>query len=140
MMFLLMGLLAGLAAVGLLIGAGWTYFKSQREMQSRVATTGVVVELVRRSTTRSHILCPMVEFTSPAGEKLRFTSDFGSLPAGYQVGQGVKVRYDPANPQNAEIESGMSLWLAPLIMVFMGVIACCLSTAFLVFYSFGISP
>jgi len=139
-MFLLFGLFSGLAAFGLLGGAAWTYFKQQRTMQSRVAATGTVVELTRQNTARGYILCPVVEFTIPSGEMIRFTSEFGSRPASHSVGQSIAVRYDPVDPQKAEVESAMSLWLAPLIMVFMGVIACCLSVVFLGFYGFGISP
>ena len=139
-MFLLFGLCSGLAAFGLLGSAAWAYFSQQRKMQSRVATTGTVVELTQQNTTRGYILCPVVEFTMPSGERIRFTSEFGSRPASHTIGQSVAVRYDPADPQKAEVESAMSLWLAPLIMVFMGVIAGCLSVLFLGFYGFGISP
>ncbi|HEU0296886.1 MAG TPA: DUF3592 domain-containing protein [Anaerolineales bacterium] len=141
-MFLVFGLCSGLAALGLLGGAVWSYFKQQRTMQSRVAATGTVVELTSRITAsgRSTIICPVVEFTAPSGEKVRFTSEFGSRPASHSIGQSVAVRYDPADPQKAEIESAMSLWLTPLILVFMGVIACCLAVAFLGFYGLGISP
>ena len=138
-MFLLMGLCFGLSAFALLGGAIWAYFKQQRTMENRVAATGTVVELVRRTTAsaRSSILCPVVEFTIPSGEKITFTSEFGSFPAGYKVGQSVNVRYDPADPQKAEIESTMNRWLVPLILVFMGAIACCLAIIFLVVYGLG---
>ena len=139
-MFLIFGLLAGLASVGLLGGAVWNYFKGRQTMQNRVAVNGTVVELVQRNTSRSHIFCPVVEYSLPSGEKMRFTSEFGTLPASHKIGDVVKVRYDPANPQQAEIESGMSLWLGPLIMVFMGTVACCLSVFFIVFYWLGFSP
>jgi hypothetical protein len=136
-MFLIFGLCSGLAAFGLVVGAVWAYFSQQRKMQSRVATTGTVVELTRQTTTRGYILCPVVEFTVPSGEKIRFTSEFGSRPAGHTVGQTVAVRYDPADPQKAEIESTMSRWLVPLILIFMGVVACCLALGFLGFYAIG---
>lgn len=139
-MFLYMGLCAGLAAFGLLAGAVWAYFSQQRRMQSRVPATGTVVELAQRPGNRSTIFCPVVEFTVPSGEKIRFTSEFGSRPASHTIGQTVAVRYDPADPQKAEVESGMSLWLMPVIVGGMGVIACCLSVFFLVFYGVGVSP
>ena len=138
-MFLLFGLCSGLAAFGLLGGAAWTYFKGQRMLQSRVATTGTVMELTRQNTTRGYILCPVVEFTIPSGEKIRFTSEFGSRPASHTIGQSIAVRYDPADPHKAEVESAMSLWLVPLIMVFMGVIAGCLSVVVLGFYWLSLS-
>ena len=139
-MFLLMGLCFGVSAFALLGGALWAYFKQQRQMESRVAEVGTVVELATQATARGSIICPIVEFTASSGEKIRFTSEFGSRPAGHKIGQSVKVRYDTANPQTAEIESAMNLWLTPLILVFMGAIACCLAVAFLGFYALGVSP
>ena len=140
-MFLFMGLCFGVSAFGLLGGALWAYFKQQRQMESRVAATGTVVELTSRVTAsgRANIICPVVEFTASSGEKIRFTSEFGSLPARHRIGQSVNVRYDAVDPQKAEIESAMNLWLIPLILVFMGAIACCLAVAFLGFYALGLS-
>ncbi len=138
-MFLLMGLCFGVSAFGLLGGALWAYFKRQRQMESRVAAVGTVVELTTQATARGSIICPVVEFTASSGEKITFTSEFGSRPAGHQIGQSVNVRYDANDPQKAEIESAMNLWLTPLILVFMGAIACCLAIAFLGFYALGIS-
>ena len=138
-MFLFMGLCFGVSSFGLLGGALWAYFKQQRQMESRVAANGTVVELTTQATARGSIICPVVEFTTSSGEKIRFTSEFGSRPAGHKVGQSVNVRYDAADPQKAEIESAMNLWLIPLILVFMGAIACCLAIAFLGFYALGLS-
>ena len=141
-MFLFMGLCFGISALGLLGGAVWAYFKQQRTMETRVATTGIVVELTEHATAsgRASMLCPVVEFTVPSGEKIRFTSDFGSRPASHKIGQSVKVRYDSVDPQKAEIESAMTLWLTPAILVFMGAVACCLAVTFLVIYGLGVSP
>ena len=139
-MFVIFGLCSGLAAFALLVGAAWSYFKQQRTMQSRVPTNGVVVELAQRPGNRGYVYCPVVEFSVPSGEKITFTSEFGSRPASHQIGQMIAVRYDSADPQNAEIESGLSLWLFPLIMVFMGAIACCLSVSFIGIYLAEFSP
>lgn len=136
-MFLLMGFCFGFSAFALLGGAVLAFFKQRRSMESRAAATGTVVELAKTQGRRGYILCPVVEFTLSAGETIRFTSDFGSRPAGHQVGQQVNVRYDPSDPQKAEIESTMSAWLVPAILVFMGAIACCLSVVFLVVYGFA---
>jgi len=139
-MFLFMGLCFGIAAVGLLGGAVWAYFKQQQTTESRVATTGTVVELTTQVTQRGSMLCPVVEFTTLTGAQIRFTSEFGSRPAGHKIGQSVNIRYDAADPQKAEIESPMNRWLVPLILVFMGVIACCMGVVFLGFYGLGVSP
>jgi len=141
-MFLFMGLCFGISALGLIGGAVWAYFKQQRTMESRVMTTGTVVELTESVTasSRASMLCPVVEFTTVTGEKIRFTSEFGSRPAGHKVGQSVNVRYEAADPQKAEIESTMSRWLVPLILGFMSVIAGCMGVVFLGIYGLGISP
>ena len=141
-MFLFMSLCLGFAAFGLLGGAVWAYLKQQRTMQGRITASGTVVELTQKSTasTRGYIICPVVEFTLPSGERVKFTSEFGSFPASNKVGETVKVRYEAVDPQKAEVDSGMSTWLVPLILVFMGLIACCLAVAFLAFYLAGFSP
>ncbi len=141
MWFLLASLCLGVAAFGLFAGAVWAYFRQKSQMESRAPAAGTVVELVLRSTTpgRTGIYCPVVEFTTTAGERIRFTSDFGSRPASHKIGQTVNVRYDPADPQKAEIESGMTTWLSSLILGFMGLIACCLTIAVLVAYVLGSS-
>jgi hypothetical protein len=138
--FLFMGLCFGISALGLIGGAVWAYFKQRQTLESRVATTGTVVELTTQVTQRSNIFCPVVEFTTVTGEKIRFTSAFGSRPAGHEVGQSVNVRYQAADPQKAEIESTLNRWLVPLILGLMGVIAGCMGTVFLGFYGLGVSP
>lgn len=141
-MFLFMSLCLGLSTFGLLGGAVWAYLKQRNALQGRVATTGTVVELTQRDTasTRGYIICPVVEFSIPSGETIKFASEFGSFPASNKVGDTVKVRYDAADPQKAEVDSGLSLWLTPLILAFLGIIACCLAAGFLVFYLAGFSP
>lgn len=136
-MFLIMGLCFGVSSFALLGGAVWAYVSQQRKTESRVTAVGSVVELVSRVTAsgRSSMYCPVVEFTASSGEKIRFTSEFGTLPASHKIGQSVTVRYDAIEPQKAEIESTMNRWLGPLVYVFMGVIACCMSVAFLAFYA-----
>lgn len=141
-MFIFMSLCLGLAAFGLLGGAVVAYLKQRRTMQGRVTATGTVMELTQKSTTSAHgyIICPVVEFAIPSGEKVKFTSEFGSYPAKDKVGDTVKVRYDATDPTKAEVDSAMSVWFAPSILVFMGLIACCLTVAFLAFYLAGFSP
>jgi hypothetical protein len=138
-MFLIMGSIAGLGAIGLLGGAVWAYFSKQRTIQGRLTATGTVVELATRVTAAgsSGIICPVVEFTAPSGEKIRFTSEFGSFPASHKIGQSVNVRYDALDPQKAEVESIINRWLFPVILIFMGAIACCLAVAFLIAYRLG---
>jgi hypothetical protein len=140
-MFLLMVLCFGLAALALLGGAVWTYFSQARKMESRSVVAGTVVELAEGVGAAGHasMFYPVVAFTASSGEKIKFRTDFGSRPAGYTVGQNVTVRYDPADPQQAEIESPVNLWLVPIILGFMGAVAGCLAISFLGFFVLGAS-
>lgn len=139
---LFMGLVASAAALGLFVGAVWAFFSQRQKMAGRVAALGTVVELTTQSaaSASASLICPVVEFTVPSGEKFRFVSDFGSRPASHSLGQSVNVRYDALDPKKAEIQSVMNVWLIPLILIFMGLVACCLGVFFLGFASLGAAP
>jgi hypothetical protein len=50
---------------------------------------------------------PVVEFTDKHGGKHSTESWFGSIPSFYKEGDAVKVLYNPDNPSEAEIGSGL---------------------------------
>jgi len=81
---------------------------------------------------RASALYPVVEFQAN-GQAYRFESEFGSRPASHHVGQMVKVKYDPSNPQKAEVDSALSNNLGFGVFIFMAVIAMCLGAGFLAF-------
>lgn len=120
---LLIGLLFILIGLAILIGGAVAAVKQSRESARRVGATGTVVDLVKRVfTARSGgVYCPVVEFTTAAGQVVRFESQFGTMPATHQVGQTVRVHYDVADPQKAEVDSVTSRWLVPGCMIGMGV-------------------
>ena len=105
-----------------MIGGAVAAVKQSRESARRVGATGTVVDLVKRVfTARSGgVYCPVVEFTTAAGQAVRFESQFGTMPATHQVGQTVAVQYELADPQKAEVDSSTSRWLVPGCMIGMG--------------------
>ena len=133
--FVIFGCGSSLLAVGLLVGAVLAYRHQQRKFEGRHSVKGTVVALEREATLSGpgNIYCPVVEFTAPDGQLVRFVSDFGTRPASHKVGQIVDVMYNPSNPQEAEIPSGLARWLITGILVFMGLIALCLGSFFLIF-------
>ena len=120
---LLVGLLFVLIGLGVLIGGVVAAVKQARESGRRVAATGRVVDLVSRvmNAGSAGVYCPVVEFNTANGGAVRFESAFGTMPASHQVGQTVKIRFDPADPQKAEVDSATSRWLVPGCMIGMGV-------------------
>lgn len=110
-------LAAGLAGIGLLMlaGAGISYL-SQRAFAARaVVTEGVVVALERRietdrnSPTRMSFAA-VFEFSLPDGRRQRVVSSASSDPPCCQVGETVRVRYDPQRPDRAALDNLLSNW------------------------------
>ena len=46
------------------------------------------------------------------------------------------LRYDPNDPQSADIDSMLSFWLFPWILTIMGILTCCLDFFFALMYWF----
>lgn len=72
---------------------------------------GTVVELVPGGRGYRAV----VEFAAPNGATIRFTSPVSSNPPPARVGQHVEVRYDPGNPQDAEINTYWQVWFLPTL-------------------------
>jgi Protein of unknown function (DUF3592) len=66
---------------------------------------------------------PRFEFKTPEGESRSVLSATGSMPAGFRVGDEVRVLYDPSNPNDAKIDSVMQLWFMPMLLGIVGIVA-----------------
>ena len=132
-MYIAGSVIAGLVAVGCLIGSVAAYFSQSRKRRGFISGTGTVVGLEKRifRAGSAGVYCPVVEFMPGAGETIRFESAFGSNPASQKVGDKVKVVYNPQNPKEAEVDSGLSKWLAPGCLLAFSLGACLFSFIFL---------
>ena len=72
------------------------------------------------STSVTWTYHPVVRFTSAAGDVVVFIDNFGSYPAKYGVGEMLEVLYDPENPQNAAINTWLSLWGGSAVFIIIG--------------------
>jgi hypothetical protein len=134
-----MGIYIAIGAVGL-IGVVMTFFAVKRLIETVVfirtsqQTGGKVVSLsTSRNSDGKTMYMPVVEFTTGAEKKIRFTSTIAASPPSYQVGEIARVRYLSKNPQAAKIDSFAELWLVTLILSVIGVV--CLAVAALLFRS-----
>lgn len=131
---ILVGVLFFVLGIAMLIGGVVSFVKKRRELANSISTSGVVTELVRVTGQRSYLYVPVVQFETASKQAVSFQSSVGGMPARHSVGQQVKVVYDPGNPQKAEIDSAMSLWLVPSCMLGMGLVftllGLCLSAMF----------
>ena len=131
---LLVGLLFALIGAAVLIGGIVAAVKQTRKSARGVEATGTVVDLVTRAFNpgSAGVYCPVVEFITASGQPIRFESQFGTMPASHRAGQSIAVRYDPAEPQKAEVDSATANWFVPGCTVAMGLAFLFLGLVFVV--------
>ena len=131
-MLMVMGVCSLLLGTGLLVGGGVSVMSARRARGVAVAARGVVVALEKRvlSPGSSGVYCPVVEFVTGAGERVRFESAFGTMPASHRVGAAVALLYDPAAPAKAEVDSVLARWMYPGCLLAMGAGACFFGVVF----------
>ena len=81
-------------------------------------TTGIV-SLMEESNTNEGGCCvysPVIEF-QVNGQTYTFEGDNATYPPTYEVGEEVRVIYDPADPSNALINKASERWLFPVIII-----------------------
>src|SRR5687767_4418213 len=106
-MMIFVGFLFFLIGLGILISGIFAVFKVRRQLAGSAKATGKILAFGKITGRRGYLYCPQVEFLIPNGQAFRFQSEFGTQPPSYTVGQQVKVVYQTANPNQAEIDSVM---------------------------------
>jgi hypothetical protein len=131
---LLIGVLFALIGIAVLISGAIAAVKQVRKSGRGVATTGTVVDLVKRvfNPGSAGVYCPVVDFTTAAGQPVRFESQFGTMPSSHRVGQSIAIRYDPADPQKAEVDSATANWFVPGCTIAMGLLFLLMGLVFVV--------
>jgi hypothetical protein len=81
-------------------------------------TTGVVTHLEESKTSEGYccVYSPVVEF-EVNGQTYSFENNNASDSPDYEIGSQVKVRYDPADPNTAQINEFSDRWLFPIIII-----------------------
>jgi len=131
---LLIGVLFVLIGIAVLISGAVAAVKQARKSGRGVKANGTVVDLVSRvfNPGSAAVYCPIVDFTTAAGQPVRFESQFGTMPANYRVGQSIAVRYDPADPQKAEVDSVTANWFVLGCTIAMGLLFLVMGLVFVV--------
>jgi hypothetical protein len=99
------------------------FVRTRGFIRRSVEVTGEVIRLERTSSGgRNSFMdyAPVFSFTALDGSAHTVTSDVSSSPPDFGVGESVRVRYDPANPQSAKIHSFFQTWGAAVISGLVG--------------------
>lgn len=95
--------------------------ESRRFAAGAARAQGVVVELVGGPTpgpqSPGSLSYPVVRYRTMDGQEVVFRSDFGAQPPPWRPGQPVTVLYNPANPQEARIETAARSTALPGLFV-----------------------
>ena len=110
-------ILFGIAGA-LLAGVGLLAARTRAFLSRATEAHGEVVALEERRRIRSPrpLYFPVVVFTTPSGQRNRFTSPSGSADPDHAVGDAVTVLFDAERPDAACIRSFASLWLVPIVL------------------------
>ncbi len=120
---------AGLGIIMLAIG-GFFLIREKAFLSNDLSTTATVTSLASDlDSSGNPVKCPVVNFTAASGQAVYYdASDFCANPPRYQVGQAIKVLYDPQNPNNVQFSGFVGEFGEGILFTFFG----------LLFFLFGI--
>jgi hypothetical protein len=104
------GLICIAVGCGFLASALRIYLARKKFLAISQTAAGTVVEVRVRGLGRNAVSVPLLEFRGPGGQVQRTESWMGSGFQRFEVGQAVPVRYDPADPGRAEVDTFAVLW------------------------------
>ena len=110
--------------IGLLFG-GVSWWRSNAAFAAHAASIdGTVSDLVWRRSSKGNggTYVPVIDFTTPQGNRIHVTGSTGSNPAAYSRGDKVHLLYDPANPEHAQIDTFMERSFGPTLLSGLGAV------------------
>lgn len=86
-------------------------------LKAATVTDGTVVQLISvRGSKGGSSYRPRVTFRDPQGQEHEFTRSWSSQPAGFFVGERVKVAYDPRTHEGRILSFGQRFGLAAIVL------------------------
>ncbi len=118
----------------LLAIAGIVYVREQRFLARAQPASGTVVDLdLSSDSDGSSTFCPVIEFTTEAGEPVRYYGNVCSNPPAYNVGQQVEVVYDPQKITHVQMSGFWSQYTGVVVLT-------CIGLPFLLITLWGVMP
>lgn len=103
---------------GFCLWGAYAAYTSWQLQTNGVITPGTVVRLNEQSDAEGGCCTyvPVIDF-KVNDQIYTFEGDNASDPPAYDVGEQVNVRYDPTNPNKAQIDSFFERWIFPIIII-----------------------
>ena len=118
----------------LLAIAGYLYVKEQSFLSRAETVTGTVVDLdLSSDADNTNTYCPVVEFTTKAGEPVRYYGSVCSNPPSYDIGAQVEVLYDPQDITSVQMTGFWGNYTGAVVLS-------CIGVPFLLFTLWGVLP
>ena len=108
--FTIWGLICIGVGCGFVVSALRICLARRRFLATAQAAAGTVVEVRVRGIGRNAVSVPVLEFRRPGDQAQRAESWMGSGFQRFAAGQTVPVRYDPADPGKAEVDTFAVMW------------------------------
>lgn len=103
-------------------------------VQEGVETDGMVVEIYRKprkvGETSSTAQAPVVQFFTQESKIVKYYSTTFLTPCPYQIGQQVKIKYMPENPQEAILD-WKDGWILSIAFGIFGLVICLITYSIL---------
>lgn len=112
-------ILMNLLFIGLFAGGGYISYNNYQLRTNGASTIGTVIRLEESSDSDGTSYSPVFQYEAN-GQTYEFESQNSSNPPTHRVGDRDTIFYDPANPQHAQIDSFMDMWLAPSLLFCFG--------------------
>lgn len=113
-----------LIGIFLVVAGVYSYYSQISLERIAIRTQGEVIGLDAEywRSGRGSSYAPIVAFKIQDGRKIIYKSSHYSCPAGYEVGDEVKVLYEPGNPERASIDDFRSSRLPIILLLVVGLI------------------
>ena len=116
------GLICIAVGCGFLVSALRIYLARRRFLATSQTAAGTVAEVRVQGIGRNAVSVPVLEFRGPGGQVQRAESWMGSGFQRFEAGQAVPVRYDPADPGRAEVDTFAVMWGLALLRASYGLL------------------
>lgn len=122
-LFFILGMIPLMAGGLALLGGGLYLVNREYELSSiGLPAQGKVVKVIEHTVSKGGAnYYPNVTFNTSQGEIITFEAT--GIVGSYKVGDTADVIYNPQNPHNAEINTFWAMWVIPLIVTLVGLVA-----------------